>query len=396
MASLKTNIKASPVTAFAAKLAAVFADANITPEFYKIFGENVAQQQVPERHIPYGEYTVKAWLEGSLLPTPLAFEAMTAELDEWLGANNKTKNAQEQLEGAWEVACEWQAAQKHQPTELSHALLVAKGRMGLRDKELAHKALEENKKRKEKSTLLRESRAGWSLILGGLVENTPSKQHTYAMQHWFNAHCKDSPATQPIEPTLLALHEQALRERGDGLWENAVREESLGGMIHAIRARRGESCEDFGAQLARIAGRKTDDAKDNAFAGFAVFSWENNTKLPKGDQYQTKATLCEPLIMLAKITDVAPNGLVRSIKGEDDKGNKGAAPWFTREREQLFRQTFARAVQKSNESHFSVKMPSLMNGDAPEMRDVRPEVKVMGASLAGNLVNGCAKKAVRE
>lgn len=252
----------------------------ITPDYFVEFGEELANAQKPPRAIPYHDFTIAGWTKGELLPTPQAQAALTKLLEEEYAVPEGTLDKLDELHDA---ALEWQAGQKNQPTELTHAMKHALALSGKSQADLAramaarnaawNKAQEDNADKRGIAKLLGTA-AGINYVLNGKTSNSPAKIFTYAIEQI----CKP-----PF--SLRAIHENSLRERADELWLAAEREGNLGGLIHACRVRLGENQKFFAKRIGKLAGKE-----DFGTAPTALF-WENDVKLPVGDQHESGNTL---------------------------------------------------------------------------------------------------------
>ncbi len=340
---------------------------------YRELGSAIAERQEdPPRYIPYNGFTVQGWARGELLPTPAAEEALRNALE------TQAEIQRIDIEKEWEifsnsveVARDNEAAPetKYAPTELSHALLKAKDTLGLKYREIAAKARERNTRRPGAS--LPGTESIYHYLLRGAKTVYPIKFQTMFFQELLNSalHDEEHPRHEAVRAagfdnkTLLRLHEQALRERGDILWQEAVRENNLGDMLKAIRVRRGDSQATMGKQL----GEMTEDLKP--FTGAAVNMWENGINPPIGHRQQSGETLFEPYVKLAKLTDKAPNALARSI----------AQPWFTPDKETALREAFTAMISQKSRQHY--EQPPSSPVALPPSKEIAPGAKVTQATL---------------
>ncbi len=367
MRQLQKDDSQNPRQQFAALLRQAMENAYIPPEEYAEFGIEIARAQHPTRHIPYGDYVVESWAKGTLLPSAYAMTALLETLKIDYGTPNLLL---EQLAEAHEDAAIWQDGQKNQPTEINCAHKTARVRAGLSFRDIVDDTAKKGHERYAKKWNARmrtpegkivESPASMSYYANGQPDNSPNKFITYAMGQWVPA----------LEPSLRKVHAQQLHENADSIWEQAEREGSLGRMLHAIRARHGESRVLFGRRMAKIVNH------DKPFTHSALSYWEDDSNIPCGNHHHHN-TLCEPYILAAKIADGAPNALSRAIP----------APWFTPEKERAFRALFHRRVAGANEGMFTYCLPSLELSEAPDMRTIDPSLKIMEGNLSRRILYG--------
>lgn len=314
-------------------------------------GRAVAAAQHPPRFVPYGDFTVEGWMDGAVLPSAPALQALM----EFLQARGAAPEQLGELQTLHATAVAWQEQQLYQPTELSHAYLVASRKAGLSGHQLAARFAEWNEKHPDAPVPQNHVSVN-HLLRGNSKQGAPTKSITYAL----------STITPPLEPSLRALHEQSMRERADARWEKAVEQNDLGGMLHAIRIRLGDTHRTFGPRVLRHAGQENPTGKHTH-----SYHWQDNFHLPVGHLH-TGETLCEPIVTMAKTADAAPNGLSRTID----------EPWFTPEKEKAFRQLFARRTMGSHKDYI---VPERALGPAPDLRQMAPSLKVTEASLARRL-----------
>lgn len=376
----------NPVAEYALALAEIIGSPDagnsgrkITPDYYKEFGKELANAQEPPRAIPYHDFTIAGWTKGELLPTPQARAALTKLLDEEYAVPEGTL---ERLDKLQDAALKWQAEQKNQPTELTHAMKHALMLSGKSQADLARamaaknaawdEAREENADKNKIATLPITS-ASISYVLNGFITYRPSRIFTYSTE-------------QILKPpfSLRAIHENALRERADELWLTAEREGNLGGLIHACRVRLGESLESFAKRIGQIAGKNQITGENKTFGTAPTcLSWENNHNLPIGGNHKTGETLYEPIVKAMKLADVAKNGLSLSIP----------TPWFDAAKEKTFRQVFSCAAQKFNKGKRACerKLPEKTPVPSPDPRAVPADLRIYGGTLTNKLFNGHEK-----
>ena len=381
----KTPSAKTPVKAYADALDAIFKaeiklrlkdgesnDAPITQDFYAQLGQELAKAQVPPRAIPYHDFTIKGWAKGELLPTPQAQAALLEVLEKEYGT---PQNLLDALEKTHDAAIEWQAEQKNQPTELSHALKYAVEVSGRSQAEITREFVNRNEAWKKTRKIhenfngknpLPQTGPGVSNILNGENKHSPPKFFTYAIEQ----RCK------PFF-SLRAIHENSLRERADQLWVTAERENDLGGLIKACRVRLGESRDTFATRIGIMV------KKEGFGTGPTCGSWETNQSLPTGKNHETGQTLYEPLVQAMKLADTAKNGLSLSIP----------APWFDEAKEKTFRKAFTFRVQEANQRLFSdIAIPDLKPVKCPDPKGIDLRLKRYDGKLLEFLVTGREQK----
>ncbi|MEJ0009231.1 MAG: hypothetical protein WDN72_01020 [Alphaproteobacteria bacterium] len=210
----------------------------------------------------------------------------------------------------------------------------------------------------------------WSKILRGHTDNIPSKHTTYEMHRQLHNRHLDA----DFQPSLIAIHEQALRERADELWAkaNAVKEQrNLGGMVLACRLRLGESQTEFGERVGAYAGICPAPTFN------AVHHWESENHLPVGVDDLAAPSLYRPLVAAMKAADAAPSALARSIR----------EPWFTPQKEADLRTAFVAEVGRVNHTqiHHGIRRP--LSGSKP-----LPELPPSAGVYSGSLSHGLAWK----
>lgn len=325
----------TPRTTYAAELSKFLGvGKKITPSFYRYFGGELAEHQKPPRAISYHDFTIKGWTKGELLPTLQAQAALKRLLR---GEYAIAEEDLAQLSNLHDAALDWQATQKYQPTELSHALKLAAQRSGNSFGSLARKLAQKNDGWiTEKKVLVKKipvkpgtpikkeelthSPTGVHSICQGSVENHPSKFFTYAVEQI----CKPS-------FSLRAIHENTLRENADKVWEQAAVHNDLGGLIDAIRLRLGEPLKRFGKRIGDI-----EEGGKKSCSPAAVHSWIHNRRTPK-------LKTVKAIIHAALIADQHKNGLNTAVP----------LPWFTEEKRTTFLNIDREALGRAQKRHLT-------------------------------------------
>ncbi len=353
---------------FADQLSAIFAATGIVTEHdYRELGEEIAKAQGDRRPIPYASITIQGWKQGDLLPNSYTFSALTNILQDQYGV---PEHSLTRLEEQFDTAVDIQQQQKIRPTELTHMMQTARKQQKLTFDRLAEITQQWNKHHPAANTKLPNTNIGIHHIFTGSSNNPVSKIFTYVFAPLLKTGL-------PENISLYALHEMQLREHADSLWEAAIAAQpmDLGMMVQSFRVRRGEQFPIFGSSLAHSMGRK------EPFAAATVLCWESNKTLPAdnvGRGHIGSDKMCEALIHLMQVTDLAPNALARGMR----------TPWFTNAMQQQFRSAFSQAMIARNSSN---PPPSLTLCAPPDMGKVLPQAKVMQASLSGQLINGKEK-----
>ena len=353
---------------FAEAFSNLLALASIKPSDYAAFGRAIAAAQEPARPIAYGDYTIDAWAKGNLLPSNIALRALQRTL---LDEYNVPATPLMQLETLHNTALVQQSHERYQPSELTNALATAASRAGLSFHALGKNAEAWNEKH-SKSAKLAASNVAHHFLLSGDIKTPPSKLQTYNIHQATRALLSEA---DTLVPPLPAVHEMALREHADSVWQQASAETpaNLGGMIQAMRTRLGESQKEFGVRLGQALGL------GKPLSAASICKWENNQCIPVGSNDRTSGeTACPALIELMKIADASPNALARAIE----------APWFTPEKEVAFRDAFQAAIDRADSItnyHADIDASPI---PTPEIRKVSPSLKIYTGSLRHDIMSG--------
>lgn len=339
---------------FASALAVALLSQHILPADYMELGVALAAMQQPPRPIPYGDFTIKGWIKGDLLPSEPALSALHSYLNERGYPPEKWDN----VDQLWDRAADEQMRDTKQPNELTHAYQIAMQRAGLSYRDLAPLAAAWNAREGGKHGHISASGPGIWGVMQGNTKLPPSKYFTYAMGEW----------TPALEPSLAAIHEQQLRERADSLWYPAAKEGNLGQMIHACRVRLGESTGAFGARLGLLMEREP-------FSGSCVTYWESNNHIPTGGSH-SDSTLWGPIDTLMVKADAADNRLAHSID----------QPWYDEAKQVALWEGFKVAVAQSRARSFH-PMPE-KEAQLPVPENAQPALRTYEGSLRGRIVNG--------
>lgn len=289
-----------PRQEFGASLLRLLEAAKILPSHYGTFGMLIAQTEGESRPFPYGAHTINGWTTGELLPTLEAFTALSAVITRYspaLAAQNAA------LKEQFHEALHWQSKQPHHATEFSHALKTAFMNSGMSYDTLAEhfKALNHTP-----TPLLPATADYCRQMFQTCRQLVPSKRFTIALAE----------ITPPLTPSILALHDHALRREADQLWPNNPND--FGAMLKACRVRLGESQPQFAKRLSGFIEKGT-------LVADLISDWETNRTFPRY-ALRPGEMRSDPII-----------AMMHAAEQSDPVLKAMGHPWFTAEKEAAMR-----------------------------------------------------------